>query len=87
MCVCVCTRACVCVHVCVCALWAGVEQEIEGLRPDGFAAYLARTRNTICGRHPIGVLLHAVAHLRSVCLHTYTHTHTHTHTHTFFARA
>ena len=26
-----------------------------------FAAYLARTKNTICGRHPIGVLLGALA--------------------------
>jgi MEMO1 family protein len=25
-----------------------------------FAAYLARTKNTICGRHPIGVLLGAL---------------------------
>lgn len=25
-----------------------------------FAQYLARTRNTICGRHPIGVLLGAL---------------------------
>ncbi|KAH8120347.1 UPF0103-domain-containing protein [Phellopilus nigrolimitatus] len=30
---------------------------------DAFAAYLARTKNTICGRHPIGVLLGAVAEL------------------------
>ncbi|KAG6911931.1 hypothetical protein DXG01_000178 [Tephrocybe rancida] len=28
-----------------------------------FAAYLAKTKNTICGRHPIGVLLGAMAHL------------------------
>jgi len=28
---------------------------------DNFAAYLERTRNTICGRHPIGVLLGALA--------------------------
>ena len=26
-----------------------------------FTEYLARTKNTICGRHPIGVLLGAVA--------------------------
>jgi MEMO1 family protein len=26
-----------------------------------FAEYLARTKNTICGRHPIGVLLGALA--------------------------
>jgi len=30
-----------------------------------FAAYLAQTRNTICGRHPIGVLLGALAALES----------------------
>lgn len=28
-----------------------------------FAAYLKATKNTICGRHPIGVLLGAVAEL------------------------
>jgi predicted class III extradiol MEMO1 family dioxygenase len=28
-----------------------------------FAQYLARTKNTICGRHPIGVLLGALAAL------------------------
>lgn len=30
---------------------------------DAFAAYLSRTKNTICGRHPIGVLLGALAAL------------------------
>jgi predicted class III extradiol MEMO1 family dioxygenase len=30
---------------------------------DGFAAYLARTKNTICGRHPIGVLLGALSEI------------------------
>ncbi|CAD6576067.1 MAG: hypothetical protein CYPHOPRED_005862 [Cyphobasidiales sp. Tagirdzhanova-0007] len=30
-----------------------------------FAAYLKRTKNTICGRHPIGVLLAAVAALQT----------------------
>lgn len=28
---------------------------------DAFAVYLARTKNTICGRHPIGVLLGALS--------------------------
>lgn len=28
-----------------------------------FASYLVRTRNTICGRHPIGVLLGALTRL------------------------
>jgi len=32
---------------------------------DEFAKYMARTRNTICGRHPIGVLLGAVASLEA----------------------
>ncbi|KZT30426.1 UPF0103-domain-containing protein [Neolentinus lepideus HHB14362 ss-1] len=30
---------------------------------DAFAAYLARTKNTICGRHPIGVLLGSLSAL------------------------
>lgn len=30
---------------------------------DQFAAYLKRTANTICGRHPIGVLLGALTAL------------------------
>ena len=30
-----------------------------------FAEYLARTKNTICGRHPIGVLLGALTTLES----------------------
>lgn len=30
-----------------------------------FTKYLRETRNTICGRHPIGVLLGALAHLES----------------------
>jgi predicted class III extradiol MEMO1 family dioxygenase len=30
-----------------------------------FAKYLERTRNTICGRHPIGVLLGALTTLSS----------------------
>jgi predicted class III extradiol MEMO1 family dioxygenase len=29
-----------------------------------FASYLQRTKNTICGRHPIGVLLAAAAELQ-----------------------
>ncbi|KAI9017474.1 MEMO1 family [Gaertneriomyces semiglobifer] len=36
---------------------------IETIDPADFAAYLKRTRNTICGRHPIGVLLNATAAL------------------------
>ncbi|TPX39194.1 hypothetical protein SeMB42_g06417 [Synchytrium endobioticum] len=33
---------------------------IESLDPAKFAAYLKKTRNTICGRHPIGVLMNSV---------------------------
>jgi MEMO1 family protein len=32
---------------------------IEAKDPQGFAKYLQTTKNTICGRHPIGVLLQA----------------------------
>lgn len=35
---------------------------------DEFAAYLRRTKNTICGRHPIGVLLGALAALEAAQL-------------------
>ena len=30
---------------------------IEKLEPGGFTEYLKNSKNTICGRHPIGVLL------------------------------
>lgn len=33
---------------------------IESGRHDEFAAYLKKTRNTVCGRHPIGVLMGAL---------------------------
>lgn len=33
---------------------------VEQQDPAAFAAYLKRTDNTICGRHPIGVLLNAL---------------------------
>ncbi|KAF0296165.1 Protein MEMO1 [Amphibalanus amphitrite] len=36
---------------------------IESLDPVKFTQYIQRTGNTICGRHPIGVLLNAVAKL------------------------
>jgi len=47
---------------------------IEAQDADGFAAYLAETRNTICGRHPIGVLLRLLEQTPTVkhsvkCLH------------------
>ncbi|KJE91516.1 cell motility mediator [Capsaspora owczarzaki ATCC 30864] len=38
---------------------------IERLDCDGFAAYLKSTKNTICGRHPIGVLLQAIRAVRT----------------------
>ncbi|KAL4452235.1 hypothetical protein ABPG75_007897 [Micractinium tetrahymenae] len=37
---------------------------IEAQDAHGFAAYLKRYGNTICGRHPTAVLLHALAHCR-----------------------
>lgn len=37
---------------------------IEDLSPSNFASYLKSTGNTICGRHPIGVLLNSVATLQ-----------------------
>jgi len=36
---------------------------IEKLIPSGFTSYLKKYGNTICGRHPIGVLLNAVQEL------------------------
>ena len=33
--------------------------EIESLSPGGFVDYIKRTRNTICGRHPIECFLFA----------------------------
>ncbi|XP_054154146.1 protein MEMO1-like [Oppia nitens] len=36
---------------------------IEKLIPSGFSSYLKKYGNTICGRHPIGVLLNAVHEL------------------------
>lgn len=35
---------------------------IESVDPAAFTAYLKETRNTICGRHPIGVLLSMLDH-------------------------
>ncbi|KAG8182105.1 hypothetical protein JTE90_018376 [Oedothorax gibbosus] len=37
---------------------------IEEMSPTGFTAYLKKYGNTICGRHPIGVLLNAVSSLQ-----------------------
>ncbi|VDD79829.1 unnamed protein product [Mesocestoides corti] len=41
---------------------------IEKLDTLGFHTYLKDYRNTICGRHPIGVLLHAIDALKSTTL-------------------
>lgn len=49
-------------------IWKSIEaMDHEGMKliesgsHQDFANYLARTRNTICGRHPIGVMLAALA--------------------------
>lgn len=49
------------------SIWQSIEQldkegiqHIEGGSHRDFADYLARTKNTICGRHPIGVMLAAM---------------------------
>ncbi|KAJ3109253.1 Protein memo1 [Phlyctochytrium planicorne] len=39
-------------------------KSIEMGRPEEFTSYLKSTRNTICGRHPIGVFLNALNALR-----------------------
>jgi hypothetical protein len=50
--------------LCVCVCWPRVcvrrVQLIESRDPDAFREYLKRTRNTICGRHPITVMLEAM---------------------------
>ena len=38
---------------------------IEGGDPAAFTAYLEQHGNTICGRHPIGVLMHAMKSCRT----------------------
>lgn len=38
---------------------------VEQQDPQGFAAYLRRTDNTVCGRHPIGVFLNALKNCRT----------------------
>ncbi|EEB17264.1 conserved hypothetical protein [Pediculus humanus corporis] len=38
---------------------------IEKLNPTEFTDYLKKYGNTICGRHPIGVLLQAIAYLKN----------------------
>jgi len=36
---------------------------IEEMDPTKFHSYIAETKNTICGRHPIGVFMNSVRHL------------------------
>lgn len=38
---------------------------IETLSPPAFTEYLKRYNNTICGRHPIGVMLQSVNTLKA----------------------
>lgn len=40
-------------------------EKTASMAHSNFATYLKATRNTICGRHPIGVLLGAVAELQA----------------------
>lgn len=44
---------------------ASAEGKTAAQAKEGFAAYLKKTRNTVCGRHPIGVLLGALAELEA----------------------
>ncbi|KAJ2414685.1 hypothetical protein GGI10_002218 [Coemansia sp. RSA 2530] len=51
-------------------IWKSIERlDFDGMRAisrldhAGFRQYLDQTENTICGRHPIGVLLGAISHL------------------------
>uniref|UniRef100_A0A3Q0KTB5 Protein MEMO1 n=1 Tax=Schistosoma mansoni TaxID=6183 RepID=A0A3Q0KTB5_SCHMA len=53
------------------AIWQSIQaldetgmELIERLAPSEFTSYLEQYGNTICGRHPIGVLLQIVAYLR-----------------------
>ncbi|CAH8830903.1 unnamed protein product [Trichobilharzia szidati] len=54
------------------AIWQSIQaldetgmQIIERLAPSEFSSYLEQYGNTICGRHPIGVLLQTIASLRT----------------------
>lgn len=38
---------------------------IEQIDHEKFVSYLSKTKNTICGRHPIGVLLSAIQNLQT----------------------
>ncbi|KAK0081311.1 hypothetical protein PV325_012406 [Microctonus aethiopoides] len=41
---------------------------IESLNPTSFTEYLKKYGNTICGRHPIGVLLQAIQSFKENCI-------------------
>ena len=43
---------------------------IERMEPGAWADYLKRTQNTICGRHPISVMLQAAEHFRQANNHS-----------------
>ncbi|KAF9956560.1 hypothetical protein BGZ65_002614 [Modicella reniformis] len=45
-------------------------EKIEAGSHSAFCKYLSRTRNTICGRHPIGVLMAALEHIKTPVKHT-----------------
>lgn len=40
---------------------------IESLNAKGFEEYLVKYQNTICGRHPIAVLLHVSTNIVHTC--------------------
>ncbi|CAB3367364.1 protein MEMO1 [Cloeon dipterum] len=52
------------IHECITKLDRLGMDTVERLDASAFHKYLRKYSNTICGRHPIGVLLHAVAALR-----------------------
>jgi MEMO1 family protein len=52
------------IHECITCLDRMGMDVIEQLDASGFHKYLRKYSNTICGRHPISVLLHAVAALK-----------------------
>lgn len=50
------------IHACIEALDRQGMALIEAQDAPGFQRYLRQTGNTICGRHPTALLLHALAH-------------------------
>ena len=39
---------------------------VESLEPEKFTSYLQEYHNTICGRHPIGIMMNTVKHAREL---------------------